>query len=123
MAVGRFCAVRPDFHGGSRLVTGWLMKRFAPDAPGSGIPQVKVAYHRRHLDFSWHLVWVKFVGGAISIGTGSSLGREGPTIHIGAALAGKIAKSLRGTSETERMLSARVPRPDWPRHLGARSPE
>jgi chloride channel protein, CIC family len=81
-------------------VTGWFMKRFAPDAPGSGIPQVKVAYHRGQLDFSWHLIWVKFLGGALSIGTGSSLGREGPTIHIGAAIASKIAKSLGESSVT-----------------------
>ena len=73
-------------------VTGWLMKRFAPDAPGSGIPQVKAAYHLGQFEFSWHLVWVKFVGGALSIGSGSSLGREGPTIHIGAAIASKVAK-------------------------------
>jgi len=71
--------------------TGWLMSTFAPDAPGSGIPQVKVAYHRNMLDFSWNLIWVKFIGGALSIGSGSSLGREGPTIHIGAAIASKVA--------------------------------
>ncbi len=82
------------------FVTGWLMKRFAPDAPGSGIPQVKVAYHARQLDFSWHLIWVKFLGGALSIGTGSSLGREGPTIHIGAALASKIGKVFGEPSAT-----------------------
>ncbi len=76
------------------FITGILMRHFAPDAPGSGIPQVKVAYHQHHLDFSWHLIWVKFVGGALSIGTGSSLGREGPTIHIGAAIASKIATFL-----------------------------
>ncbi len=86
--------------GAAALITGWLMKRFAPDAPGSGIPQVKVAYHRGELDFSWHLIWVKFVGGALSIGTGSSLGREGPTIHIGAALASKIGKIFGETSTT-----------------------
>jgi chloride channel protein, CIC family len=86
--------------GAAAWVTGWLMKRFAPDAPGSGIPQVKVAYHRGQLDFSWHLVWVKFLGGAISIGTGASLGREGPTIHIGAAIASKIAKSFGESSVT-----------------------
>lgn len=72
-------------------LTGWLMRRFAPDAPGSGIPQVKVAYHQEKLTFSWRLIWVKFVGGALSIGSGSSLGREGPTIHMGAALASKVA--------------------------------
>lgn len=76
------------------FITGLLMRHFAPDAPGSGIPQVKVAYHKHQLDFTWRLVWVKFIGGALSIGTGSSLGREGPTIHIGAAIASKIAKFL-----------------------------
>lgn len=74
------------------FVTGILMKRFAPDAPGSGIPQVKTAYRRGNLEFSWRLIWVKFVGGAISIGSGSSLGREGPTIHIGAAFASKVSR-------------------------------
>jgi CIC family chloride channel protein len=77
------------------FVTGLMIKAWAPDAPGSGIPQVKVAYHTNNLDFSWRLIFVKFFGGAISIGTGSSLGREGPTIHIGAALASKIANLLR----------------------------
>ena len=48
------------------FLTGWMMKNFAPDAPGSGIPQVKVAYHRGTLDFSWNLIWVKFIGGALS---------------------------------------------------------
>ncbi|MBN8708169.1 MAG: chloride channel protein [Verrucomicrobia bacterium] len=75
-------------------LTGVLISRFAPDAPGSGIPQVKAAYHSGRLDFSWNLIWVKFLGGVLSIGTGSSLGREGPTIHIGAAVASKVANLL-----------------------------
>lgn len=80
---------------GAAFATGLMMKRWAPDAPGSGIPQVKAAYHGGRLDFSWRLILVKFFGGALSIGTGSSLGREGPTIHIGAAIASKVANLLR----------------------------
>ena len=75
---------------GGALVAGWLMHRYAPNAAGSGIPQVKVAYQRSEIDFTWKLVFVKFFGGVLSIGTGSSLGREGPTVHIGAALASRI---------------------------------
>ncbi len=76
---------------GGALITGILMQWFAPDAPGSGIPQVKAAYLSKNFDFSWNLLWVKFFGGILSLGTGSSMGREGPTIHIGAAIANKIS--------------------------------
>jgi chloride channel protein, CIC family len=104
------------------LITGWLMKRFAPDAPGSGIPQVKVAYHQGKLEFSWNLVWVKFLGGALSIGTGSSLGREGPTIHIGAALASKIGQMFGETAATRANALCAGSAPGLPRPSGARSP-
>lgn len=76
---------------GGAFITGLLMQRFAHDATGSGIPQVKAAYHIEKFNFTWNLIWVKFVGSILSIGTGSSLGREGPTIHIGAAFANKVA--------------------------------
>lgn len=79
---------------GAAFLTGLMMKYLAPDAPGSGIPQVKDAYHSGKLDFTWRLIFVKFFGGVLSIGTGSSMGREGPTIHIGAAIASKVAKFL-----------------------------
>jgi CIC family chloride channel protein len=84
---------------GGALVAGWLMHRYAPEAAGSGIPQVKVAYHRGQLDFTWKLVFVKFFGGVLSIGTGSSLGREGPTVHMGAAVASKLGKWFYETKE------------------------
>lgn len=84
---------------GGALLAGWLMYSYAPDAPGSGIPQVKFAYTQKRFDFSWNLLWVKFFGGIVSIGTGSSLGREGPTIHIGAAIASKIARSVKESKE------------------------
>ncbi len=84
---------------GGALAAGWLMYRYAPDAAGSGIPQVKAAYRRGEPDFTWKLIFVKFVGGVLSIGTGSSLGREGPTIHLGAALAAKLGRRLHETRE------------------------
>lgn len=81
------------------LITGILMARFAPDAPGSGIPQVKLSYSRNDNRFSINLLWVKFVGGVLSIGSGSSLGREGPTIHIGAAIASLLSRLTRETDQ------------------------
>ncbi|MFV0336821.1 MAG: chloride channel protein [Chthoniobacterales bacterium] len=73
-------------------IAGLIMARFAPDAAGSGIPQVKLGYYEGKNTFSFNLIWVKFVSGVLAIGTGSSLGREGPTIHIGAALASWFAR-------------------------------
>jgi len=74
------------------LASGMIMARFAPDAAGSGIPQVKIGYHTGENNFSLNLIWVKFVSGVLAIGTGSSLGREGPSIHIGAAIASWFSK-------------------------------
>ena len=63
------------------LVSGLLLQYVVPDARGSGIPQVKVAYAVRggRLSFT-HSTLGKFFIGALQIGSGASLGREGPTV-------------------------------------------
>ncbi len=90
--LGMFALIALGLMAGGALITGLLMHFFAKDAAGSGIPQVKVAYQRGHIEFGWRLIIVKFVGGVLSIGTGSSLGREGPTVHMGAAFASKLGR-------------------------------
>jgi CIC family chloride channel protein len=74
-------------------LSGWLTFRFAPEAGGSGIPHVKgVLMHVRAL--RWQRVLpVKFLGGVLAIGSGLSLGREGPTVQMGACV-GKALSSL-----------------------------
>jgi len=77
------------------LVAGYLTERVAPDAGGSGIPNVKAALlHLRELSFV-RLLPAKFIGGVLAIGSGFSLGREGPTVHLGAAVADGVAKFLK----------------------------
>ncbi len=74
------------------LTVGWLLTRFAPEAAGSGIPQLKVSFWR---DFGYvpvRVLWVKFIAGVLSVGGGSSLGREGPSVQ----LAGTLASTLSG---------------------------
>lgn len=67
-------------------LVGVATVRFAPDASGSGIPHVKgVLLHVKRLDWR-RLLPVKFGGGVLGIGAGLSLGREGPTVQMGAAV-------------------------------------
>lgn len=68
------------------LVCGFLLHRYAPQAAGSGIPQVKAAYFLRFGRIRFQTSVWKFIIGTISIGTGNSLGREGPTVQIAASL-------------------------------------
>lgn len=68
-----------------------LVRGFAPDTGGSGIPQV-VAALRGTADLNWRRVLpVKFIAGILGIGSGMVLGREGPTIHLGGALGAMFA--------------------------------
>ena len=62
--------------------------RWQPMISGSGIPQVEGELHGVFSQNGWKVLIAKFVGGALAIGAGLSLGREGPSIQLG-AMAGK----------------------------------
>ena len=64
----------------------WLTRRFAPEASGSGTPHVEAVLQRMQ-GMRWQRILpVKFVGGVLSVNGGLALGREGPTVQMGAAL-------------------------------------
>jgi chloride channel protein, CIC family len=86
-------------------LSSWLTLRFAPEASGSGIPHVEesIAHDRR---LRWHrLLPVKFVAGALALASGLSLGREGPTVHLGAGVASALEGPL-GLRARRAMLAA-----------------
>ena len=71
---------------------GWLTFRFAPEASGSGIPHVEDVL-ATGLIMRWRtLLPVKFVAGLFALGGGMSLGREGPTVQMGAAISEGLAQ-------------------------------
>ncbi|MEP6956994.1 MAG: chloride channel protein, partial [Chthoniobacterales bacterium] len=88
------------------LVAGWLLHALAPEAAGSGIPQVKLRYWKEFGHAPRRIAWIKFIGGVISIGGGQSLGREGPTVQIGSNLASSVAGILGVSKQNKRAASA-----------------
>ncbi|MES2176869.1 MAG: chloride channel protein [Gemmatimonadota bacterium] len=74
------------------LVTGWLLVRFFPEARGSGIPQTRAAIFVNEGGISLRTVVGKFVCCVMSLSSGIALGREGPSVHIGAGIASVVSR-------------------------------
>ncbi len=87
---------------GAAVLAGWLAQRFAPEAGGSGIPHVEEVLARGDRMRWRQLIPVKFTGGVLALGAGLSLGREGPTVQMGAAVADAVARAG-GLSEASRL--------------------
>ena len=84
------------------LLLGNLVQK-NPDIKGSGIPQVEGQLTGQFDEEWWPVLWRKFFGGIISIGSGLFLGREGPSIQLGAAVGQGIAEKNART-EIERRV-------------------
>ena len=70
-----------------------LVRRFSPYASGSGIPQVEGALIGDLPPAPPRLLPVKFIGGLLTIGAGMALGREGPSVQMGAVVASLFGKA------------------------------
>lgn len=87
-------------------ISGWLLAKFCPEAAGSGIPQLKLAFWKDFGHSPPIIALVKFVASALSIGGGQSLGREGPSVHIGGNLASTVAGFLGVPKQKKRAAAA-----------------
>jgi CIC family chloride channel protein len=77
------------------LLVAWITRQFAEEAQGHGVPEVISAVAHDDGVIRPRVAFVKVVASAICIGTGGSVGREGPIVQIGSALgslAGQIFK-------------------------------
>jgi CIC family chloride channel protein len=86
------------------LVSGALLQYVVPNARGSGIPQVKVAYASKSGPLRVRDSIGKFFISALQIGTGSSLGREGPTVQICAGIASRLGRFAGVSAQNVRRL-------------------
>src|SRR5580700_665822 len=76
------------------LVTGVMLAKFFPDVRGSGVPQTEAAYHLSSGIIRGRIPFGKFITGVLCIGSGHSMGREGPSVQIGAGLASLVGQWL-----------------------------
>jgi CIC family chloride channel protein len=75
--------------------TGILLATVFPGVRGSGVPQTKAAFHLQEGVIPGRVPFGKFVTGVLCIGSGHSMGREGPSVQIGAGIASVVGQWLR----------------------------
>jgi CIC family chloride channel protein len=86
------------------LLTGFLLARYFPNARGSGIPQTKAALFLHEGYISLRTVLGKFWLCSVSLASGIALGREGPSVQVGAGIASVLARRLGLSSRSVRAL-------------------
>lgn len=84
-------------------IVGKLVK-YEPMISGSGIPQVEGEMMGKLDQVWWKVLPAKFLGGFLSLFSGLSLGREGPSIQIGAMVGKAVSKALKREKTEERYL-------------------
>ncbi len=88
------------------LITGPIIYRFAREAKGHGVPEVMEAVALRGGKIRPQVGLVKAVASAICIGTGGSVGSEGPIAQIGSALGSTIGQVFKLSEERTKTLVA-----------------
>lgn len=81
-----------------------LIVRWMPLAAGSGIQHVEAVFRGQARLPRIHLLPAKFAGGVLGIGSGLVLGREGPTVHMGAAIGAEAGRRARLPESEVRMM-------------------
>jgi chloride channel protein, CIC family len=76
------------------LAMGYLLFRFFPNARGSGVPQTKAALYAREGHISLRTVLGKFFCTSATLASGIPLGREGPSVQVGAGIASVLGRKL-----------------------------
>jgi CIC family chloride channel protein len=104
LGLGGWFVVAAPVVGG--LIYGPLVSRFAPEARGHGVPEVMYAVNRLGGRMRPQVPIVKSLASALCIGSGGSVGREGPIVQIGSALGSVLGQVVRVSESQLRLLVA-----------------
>ena len=88
------------------LLVAFLVRNFAPGARSHGVPQIMYSIYYREAKIHPVLALIKSLSASISIGTGASIGREGPIIQITASVGSAIGGWLRFPGRVRTVLLA-----------------
>ena len=95
---------RPLFPVVGSLGIGYLLFRYFPNARGSGVPQTKAALFAREGRITLRTVIGKFFCTSVTLASGIPLGREGPSVQVGAGIASVLGRRLGLSSEKVKAL-------------------
>ncbi|PAF50998.1 chloride channel protein [Helicobacter sp. 13S00401-1] len=84
------------------MIGYFLVRRFAQEAGGSGIPEIEGALAELRPVRWWRVLPVKFIGGLGTLGSGMVLGKEGPTVQIGGNLGRMVSKIFKAKGSEDR---------------------
>ncbi len=88
------------------FLSGLLIDRLAPAASGSGMTEVKAVLAKVPSPLNLRIAFVKLVSATLVLATGMPLGREGPTVQIGAALASQLSQWFPTSPDHRRQILA-----------------
>src|SRR5277367_6669843 len=88
------------------LLYGPLIYKWAREARGHGVPEVMIAVADNGGRIRWQVSVVKALASALTIGSGGSVGREGPIVQIGSALASSLGQWVKLPESRLRILVA-----------------
>src|SRR5271163_1329406 len=84
----------------------WLVRRYSPQASGSGIPHVEAVLNGELPQAPFRIIPIKFVAGVLAIGSGLALGREGPSVQMAGTIGHLVGKEFRRNWPDCRVLLA-----------------
>src|SRR5579883_1165167 len=87
------------------MLSGWLVE-LAPETAGSGISQVKAVLAKVPVALDLKVALVKLMSAILALGSGLPLGREGPTLQVGAAIANQLSRIFPTSPDYRRQMIA-----------------
>ena len=88
------------------VLVSWMVRKWAPEAKGHGVPEVQYAVRMLGGRIRSRVAAVKAIASAISIGSGGSVGREGPIVQIGSSLGSTVGQVMGLGPDQTRLLVA-----------------